>query len=163
MEANALLWNGASLPLVMPTRYNADQPLCTELLKNMALHLPRRERERKLTDKLGKIESCSVLSYNQGLFQIKITTNSAIYRIETSVLSSIEDIKQYDVFAKTWFPHCKRLTAFQVLKSSIDSADILAARLAEDLRTLSLNQSPEGQNIQEEEEEEDVAGMDMLK
>lgn len=106
-------------------------------IKYMAERTPIRQREDKLILSLGKIIGVSVISFRQGVFVLRITTDSRVYKAATTLDMNnlLEDSSLYDAWSLRWSPHAYRLISLGVIKDASDP-DKLQACVNEQIRKL---------------------------
>jgi len=113
-------------------------------IKDIADRTPIRQREDKLILSLGKIIAVQVISFKEGIFFSRITTDSRIYRAAVSLSPSLTPTSEYtnlyDPWSTRWTSHAKRLISLHVIKDVCDP-DKLQASINEQLRKLYLTEN----------------------
>lgn len=111
-------------------------------IKDVAARTPIRQREEKLVASLGKIIGINVISFKEGIFFSRVTTDSRIYRASIALDKNnmSMDSAVYDPWSIRWTPHAHRLVALHVVKDAIDP-DKLQASINEQLRKLYISEN----------------------
>lgn len=114
-------------------------------IKDLARKTVRSKRERMLAETLGTIKAVVVLNFVEFVFTLRVTTNTAIYRITVGMnrLNLASDVASYDPWSLKWFPHASRLESIILIKGCVDGGDLYGAEVVNAMRKLHLQETEE--------------------
>lgn len=124
---------------------SAGEPGFAPYIKDLARKTVRSKREKMLVEILGNIKGVVVLNFRDFVFTVRVTTDTAIYRIDVGMnrLNLASDVANYDPWSCKWFPHASRLESITLVKRCVDGGDLYGADLVNAMRKLQLQETEE--------------------
>lgn len=124
---------------------SAGEPGYASYIKDLARKTVRSKREKMLVGTLGNIKGVVVLNFREFVFTLRVTTDTAIYRITVGMnrLNLASDVADYDPWSLKWFPHASRLESMTLVKRCVDGGDLYGADLVNAMRKLHMQETEE--------------------